>query len=211
MVTSVSIEASGLTKRFGEVIAVKDLSLSVQAGEIYGFLGLNGAGKTTTIRMLLGMIKPSVGSVSLFGTRIQPGERSIWQRVRYFVETPHAYPDLTVRQNLELYVDVRKISQCSAVDAIMERLGLTQYAGRHARNLSLGNTQRLGCGQSTHWCIPICLSWMSEPTDFGPCLDRLNIKEPLPRAGQKDRGYRLHIEPYPWQGGTTGVENRDRA
>ena len=148
MVTSVSIEASGLTKRFGEVIAVKDLSLSVQAGEIYGFLGLNGAGKTTTIRMLLGMIKPSVGPVSLFGTRIQPGERSIWQRVGYLVETPHAYPDVTVRQNLELVRRLRKISQCSAVDAIMEQLGLTQYAGRRARNLSLGNSQRLGLAKA---------------------------------------------------------------
>ena len=64
----ISIEATGLTKHFGDVTAVNDLSLKIRSGEIYGFLGLNGAGKTTTIRMLLGMIKPSVGSASLFGT-----------------------------------------------------------------------------------------------------------------------------------------------
>ena len=148
MAASVSIAATGLTKRFGEVIAVKDLSLSVQAGEIYGFLGLNGAGKTTTIRMFLGFIRPSAGSVSLFGTRIQPGERSIWQRVGYLVETPHAYPELTVRENLELVRRLRKIGLSSAVDSIMEQLGLTQYAGRRARNLSLGNSQRLGLAKA---------------------------------------------------------------
>ena len=91
-----------MTKRFGDVIAVNDVSLNIRKGEIYGFLGLNGAGKTTTIRMLLGMIKPSAGSVSLFGKKVQPGQRSIWQRVGYMVETPHAYPDLTVRENLEI-------------------------------------------------------------------------------------------------------------
>ena len=68
MGTSLAIEASGLTKRFGDVVAVNNLSLNIQRGEIYGFLGLNGAGKTTTIRMLLGMIRPSTGSVSLLGT-----------------------------------------------------------------------------------------------------------------------------------------------
>ena len=93
----ISIEATGLTKHFGDVTAVSDLSLKIRSGEIYGFLGLNGAGKTTTIRMLLGMIKPSFGSASLFGTTIQPGMTSIWRRVGYMVETPHAYPDLTVR------------------------------------------------------------------------------------------------------------------
>jgi ABC-2 type transport system ATP-binding protein len=148
MVESLTIELNGLNKHFGDVIAVNNLSLKVKTGEIYGFLGLNGAGKTTTIRMLLGMIKPSNGSVSVFGTRILPGERSIWQRVGYLVETPHAYPDLTVRENLDLVRRMRKINQGSAVDAIMEQLGLTPYAGRRARNLSLGNAQRLGLAKA---------------------------------------------------------------
>jgi ABC-2 type transport system ATP-binding protein len=148
MSASISIAASGLTKRFGDVTAVSDLSLNVRSGEIYGFLGLNGAGKTTTIRMLLGMIRPSAGSVSLFGFKVRPGQSSIWQRVGYLVETPHAYPDLTVRENLEIVRRWRRLKDPNSVEKIMEELSLGQYANRRTRNLSLGNAQRLGLAKA---------------------------------------------------------------
>jgi len=144
----ISIDTTGLTKHFGDVVAVNDLSLNIHSGEIYGFLGLNGAGKTTTIRMLLGMIKPSFGSVSLFGTSIRPGITSIWQRVGYMVETPHAYPDLTVRENLEIIRRLRRLNDIDAVQKVVEKLGLTRYANRRARTLSLGNAQRLGLAKA---------------------------------------------------------------
>jgi ABC-2 type transport system ATP-binding protein len=139
MYEPLSIVATGLTKHFGEVTAVNDLSLNIRPGEIYGFLGLNGAGKTTTIRMLLGMIRPSAGSVSLFGTMVRPGERAIWRRVGYLVETPHAYPDLTVRENLEIASRLRRLDDGAAVENIMEALRLTPYAERRAGKLSLGS------------------------------------------------------------------------
>lgn len=142
------IETSGLTKRFGDVVAINDLSLNIRRGEIYGFLGLNGAGKTTTIRMLLGMIKPSVGEVSLFGIKVQPGQRTIWQRVGYMVETPHAYPDLTVRENLEIIRRLRRLQNTDAVQKIVEQMGLTPYVNRRAGILSLGNAQRLGLAKA---------------------------------------------------------------
>jgi ABC-2 type transport system ATP-binding protein len=145
---SLSIAATGLTKHFGDVTAVNDLSLNIHRGEIYGFVGLNGAGKTTTIRMLLGMIKPNAGSVSLFGTEVQPGQRSIWQRVGYLVETPHAYPDLTVRENLEIVRRLRRLNDADAVQKVIGELGLTHYAHRRARTLSLGNAQRLGLAKA---------------------------------------------------------------
>jgi len=148
MSKSLSITTNGLTKHFGDVTAVDNLSLNIHSGEIYGFLGLNGAGKTTTIRMLLGMIKPSSGSVSLFRTSIHPGIISVWQRVGYMVETPHAYPDLTVRENLELVRRLRRLSDADAVRRMMEKLGLTQYVNRRARTLSLGNAQRLGLAKA---------------------------------------------------------------
>ena len=109
---------------------------------------MNGAGKTTTIRMLLGMIKPSAGSVSLFGTKVQPGQRSIWQRVGYMVEIPHAYPDLTVRENLEIFRRLRQLKDADAVEKIIEEMGLTPYANRRAGVLSLGNAQRLGLAKA---------------------------------------------------------------
>ena len=148
MSASLAIEAAGITKRFRDVIAVNDLSLNIQKGEIYGFLGLNGAGKTTTIRMLLGMIKPSTGSVSLFGTKVQPGQREIWRRVGYLVETPHAYPDLTVKENMEIFRRLRQLNNPDAVKNVIEEMGLTQYANRCAGVLSLGNAQRLGLAKA---------------------------------------------------------------
>src|SRR4029453_684493 len=97
---SLAIETNQLSKVFGDVRAVDAIDLRVGLGEIYGFLGLNGAGKTTTIRALLGMIRPSSGVVSLFGAPIGPGGRGPWRRVGHLVETPAAYPELTVRENL---------------------------------------------------------------------------------------------------------------
>jgi ABC-2 type transport system ATP-binding protein len=142
------IATSGLTKRYRDVLAVDGLSLSIGRGEIYGFLGLNGAGKTTTIRMLLGMIQPNGGSVSLFGTAIRPGLTDIWRRVGYMVETPHAYPDLTVRENLEVSRRLHRLDSPGVVDEVIDMLSLGAYAGRKAKTLSLGNAQRLGLAKA---------------------------------------------------------------
>jgi ABC-2 type transport system ATP-binding protein len=142
------VAASGLTKRYRDVVAVDRLTLNIKQGEIYGFLGLNGAGKTTTIRMLLGMIRPNAGSVSLFKTNVRPGITSIWERVGYMVETPHAYPDLTVRENLEMVRRLRCLNDINAVPKIIKALKLEQYVDRRAGTLSLGNAQRLGLAKA---------------------------------------------------------------
>ncbi len=143
-----AIETSGLTKRYGVSAAVAGLSLRVEPGEIYGFLGLNGAGKTTTIRMLLGMVRPTGGRVMLLGTRVDVGAHALWSRVGYLVETPSAYPDLTVRENLELTRRLRRVADRRAVDHVIDRLALAPYADRLARTLSLGNAQRLGLAKA---------------------------------------------------------------
>src|SRR5512146_1919367 len=96
-----AMETNNLVKRYGRVTAVDGVSLRVARGEIYAFLGLNGAGKTTTIRMLLGMVKPTGGEAFVLGTRIRVGERKPWSAVGYLVETADAYPELSVRENLE--------------------------------------------------------------------------------------------------------------
>lgn len=142
------ILTAGLGKRYGRVIAVEDLSLRIGPGEIYGFLGLNGAGKTTTIRLLLGMVRPDAGRVEISGTRIRPGVRDAWADVGYLVETPRAYPHLTVRENLEIIRRLRHIADECAVGRAIERLNLAQYADRPARTLSLGNSQRLGLARA---------------------------------------------------------------
>ena len=121
---SIPIETDGLGKRYGEVRAVEDLSLRVAEGEIYAFLGLNGAGKTTTIRMLLGMIRPTRGVARVLGTRVRPGCREPWQAVGYLVEIPHAYPELTVYENLEVARRLHPGAQVKAIRDMIERLKL---------------------------------------------------------------------------------------
>jgi ABC-2 type transport system ATP-binding protein len=142
------IETENLSKHYREVKAVEQLSLRVGEGEIYAFLGLNGAGKTTTIRMLLGMIKPTTGYAKVLNTRIGPGRREPWQAVGYLVETPHSYPELTVRENLEVARRLHPGTSRAAIDQIIERLALKAYADRRAGNLSLGNQQRLGLAKA---------------------------------------------------------------
>lgn len=143
-----AIETNHLVKRYGDVTAVDDLSLRVARGEIYAFLGLNGAGKTTTIRMLLGMVKPASGEVCVLGTRIRVGERKPWNSVGYLVETADAYPELSVRENLEAMRRLRPGTEPKTVDRVIERLGLIAYADRRAGTLSHGNAQRLGLAKA---------------------------------------------------------------
>lgn len=143
------IEVSGLTKRYKDVLAVDEVSLSVHAGQIYALLGLNGAGKTTLIRMLLGMIAPTAGSARVLGAAVTAGQRSAWARTGYLVEAPAAYPELTVRENLHLYARLRRLkSPGRQVADIIERLALAPYAGRRARTLSMGNLQRLALAKA---------------------------------------------------------------
>ncbi len=143
-----AIETNHLGKKYRRVTAVDDLSLRVARGEIYAFLGLNGAGKTTTIRMLLGMVKPTAGEAWVLGTRIRTGERKPWRSVGYLVETPDAYPDLTVRENLEVMRRLRPGTPRPAVDRVIEQLGLATYADRRTGTLSHGNVQRLGLAKA---------------------------------------------------------------
>ena len=145
---NMTIETQNLVKRYGDVTAVDQLSLQVAEGEIYAFLGLNGAGKTTTIRMLLGMIKPTSGTAHVLQTRIRLGSREPWASVGYLVETPHAYPELTVYENLEVARRLHPGTRPKAIDQIIERLDLAEYANRRAGTLSQGNAQRLGLAKA---------------------------------------------------------------
>jgi ABC-2 type transport system ATP-binding protein len=143
-----AIETDGLTKRFGDVTAVDHVDLRVGVGEIYGFLGLNGAGKTTAIRALLGMIRPDEGQVRLLDQAVGPSGRGPWARVGHLVESPSAYPELSVRENLDVARRLHGIKNQKVVDEIIERLALASYADRKAGTLSTGNFQRLGLARA---------------------------------------------------------------
>lgn len=168
------ISTINLTKIYGKMHAVNNINLSVKAGEIFGFIGLNGAGKTTTIRMLLGMISPTSGQCYIQGQRVRAGNISTWGDVGYIVETPYSYPELTVRENLEIVRKLRGIEDKSCVNWIIKKLKLEKHESKKVKYLSLGNTQRLGIAKAMMHKPKILL--LDEPTNG---LDPAGIVEVL--------------------------------
>ncbi len=147
--SALAVATHGLSKRYGGgVLAVDGLDLRVAAGEVYAFLGLNGAGKSTTIRMLLGMVSPTAGGAELLGVRVGPAATSLWRRVGSLVETATAYPELTVRENLEIARRLSGVREPASVDRAVEQLGLGPFRDRRASALSLGNLQRLALARA---------------------------------------------------------------
>ncbi len=145
--SQVVLTGRGLTKRYGDVVAVRDLDVDVRAGEIYGFLGRNGAGKTTTIRLFLGLIRPTAGEVRLLGHAVGTDASRVLGRVGFLVESATAYGNLTVRENLELHRRVHR-APAGAVSEAIDRMRLGAYADRRADTLSLGNKQRLSLARA---------------------------------------------------------------
>jgi ABC-2 type transport system ATP-binding protein len=142
-----AISARGLSKNYGPVKAVVHVDLDVRRGEVYCFLGRNGAGKTTTIRMLLGLVRPSAGEISILGSTLGEDRAGVLSRVGYFVETATAYPNLTVRENLHIQRRLMR-APLRSVDEVVELLKLGEYADRRAGRLSLGNKQRLSLARA---------------------------------------------------------------
>jgi ABC-2 type transport system ATP-binding protein len=134
-----ALSASHLTKRFGERVAVDRISLEVAPGDVYGFLGPNGAGKTTTMRMLVGLIRPSAGTVRLLGKDI----RDALPRVGAIIESPSFYPYLSGRDNLRMLADLTGPCPPARIDAVLDRVGLLDRADDPARIYSHGMKQRL--------------------------------------------------------------------
>ena len=140
------ISTESLVKRFSDVDAVAGIDLRVPAGGVYGFLGPNGAGKSTTIRILVGLLRPTRGSASLFGERVAPGS-AVLDRVGALVERPSFYPYLTATDNLRVLGLARGLSQSSLATAVpeaLDRVGLAAAARRKAGRFSTGMRQRLG-------------------------------------------------------------------
>src|ERR1700730_14266345 len=136
------VETNGLTKRYGTIVtAVDRLDLSVYRGEVYGFLGPNGAGKTTTLRMLLGLIRPTMGSAKVMGS--EPGTPGSLVKVGAIVETPSFYPYLSGYDNLRLLAIYCEVP-LRRVDATLAQVELTPRARHKFSTYSLGMKQRLG-------------------------------------------------------------------
>jgi ABC-type multidrug transport system ATPase subunit len=142
------IRTDGLTKRYGRVLAVDDLALEVEEGDIYGFLGPNGSGKTTTLRMLLGLVLATSGTIELFGRPMPAQSAEVLPQVGALVEGPASYAGMSGRANLALFdamgPEGTRHDRDRRVDAALDRVGLGGIDSRPVRAYSLGMRQRLG-------------------------------------------------------------------
>lgn len=144
--TEIVIEATGLTRRFGNFTAVDRVSLTIERGEIFGFLGSNGCGKSTTMKMLTGLLPPSEGTASLFGQSVEAGSLEVRKNLGYMTQAFSLYGELTVRQNLVLDARLYHIPPVKAkerIRALVEKFGLGPHLDALAGELPMGLRQRL--------------------------------------------------------------------
>src|SRR5438309_3310538 len=142
------VETSGLTKRFGQRVAVDNVELRVPRGSAFGYLGPNGAGKTTLIRMLLGLAQATAGTMSLLGRPVPDERAAALARVGAIVEEPRFHKHLTGRENLTVIAAAREPEAHDRIDGALARVGLSQRADERVKRYSLGMRQRLGIARS---------------------------------------------------------------
>ena len=141
------LETEKLTKQYGSQKAVNEVSLHLEKGAIYGFIGRNGAGKTTFLKMICGMAKPTSGSITLFGKK--DSERaSVMPKVGALIEAPGIYPGMTAYDNLKLKCRAAGINKNGYIEDILKTIGLEKVGRKKAGCFSLGMKQRLGIAQA---------------------------------------------------------------
>ncbi|HEX9774417.1 MAG TPA: ABC transporter ATP-binding protein [Actinomycetota bacterium] len=139
-----AIATAGLTKRWGKAYGIKDLTLEVPVGSVFGFLGANGAGKTTTIRMLLGLTKPTAGRCWILGKEVPGGRQSVSRQIGASLENPGFYPGMSAYDNLRVLAwTARDYEAASRIDDLLLLLGLAKRAADKVGTFSFGMRQRL--------------------------------------------------------------------
>ena len=144
--TEPAVETRGLTRRFGQLTAVRDLTLRIEPGEVFGLLGPNGSGKTTTIRMLCGLLAPSAGTASVCGIEVTTAPDRVKERIGYMSQKFGLYEDLTVTENLDFYGGIYGLTEAerrARISGLVAFLGLDRRLEQLAAELSGGWKQRL--------------------------------------------------------------------
>jgi ABC-2 type transport system ATP-binding protein len=175
-----AIEARGLTRRFGDLVAVDRVDLEIPSAGIYGFLGPNGSGKTTTIRMLCGLLTPSEGEADVLGHRVPAESEALRRSIGYMTQRFSLYEDLTVRENLafvgEIY-SLRQPRRRRRIEALLAEYRLEPQARQRAGTLSGGQRQRLALAAATIHEPP--LLFLDEPTSAVDPQSRRDFWESL--------------------------------
>lgn len=148
MAQALAVNISHISKRYGEVLAVNDVTLQVEQGTVYGVLGPNGAGKTTLLRMLFGLVRPDSGELSVFGRSWNTDGPRVLDGVGGFLESPKLYPYLSGRANLEVLALLDGSRTPSTIDEVLRTVGLHERQHDRLRTYSFGMRQRLGVAAS---------------------------------------------------------------
>lgn len=183
-----AIEAEGLTMRFGDFTAVDHVTVKIEIGEIFGFLGSNGCGKTTTMKMLTGLLEPTEGRAKLFGHEVDANDIDTRRRVGYMSQSFSLYSELSVRQNLDLHANLFHVPRSKAevrIRALLERFDLTGVAGELPEGLPLGVRQRLQLAVALIHEPEILI--LDEPTSGVDPVARDSFWEELIRLSRDDR------------------------
>ncbi len=183
------LDVKGLKKNLGKREIIKDISFSIEEGEIFGFLGPNGAGKTTTIRMLVGLINPNEGSISICGHDLKTDTEKALKEVGAVVENPELYKYLSGRENLMQIARIRNISK-NQVDETIKLVGLEHRIDDKVRKYSLGMKQRLGLAASLLSNPKLLI--LDEPTNGLDPSGILDFREVVKKAAT-ERGMAVFI------------------
>lgn len=138
---------AGVSKRIGADDVLRGVDLTIGTGQVHALVGMNGAGKTTVMRIALGMLQPDAGTVAILGTPVADAGADVWRRVGHLIETPFAYPELTVRENIAAAARLRGIDAETlkpSLNRIVEHLGMGRWLDARVRTLSLGTRQKVG-------------------------------------------------------------------
>jgi ABC-2 type transport system ATP-binding protein len=179
----VILETLSLTKRFGNILALVDLSLRVRTGEVLGFLGPNGAGKSTTVGMVLGLIAPTSGSVKIAGQELRAKPGLVSEHIGAIIENPAFYPYMSGRDNLRAHAFAVGDVSAERVDELLSLVNLTERARHKYKSYSLGMKQRLGIA-STLLTDP-ALVILDEPTNGLDPAGQREIRSIIPRLAEE--------------------------
>lgn len=183
------LRAERLTKRFGRITAVRDLSFSLQPGQVFGLLGPNGAGKSTTVGMLLGLVRPTSGRISGFGTDLATDPWGVLRHVGAIIEGPAFYPYLSGRDNLRVLARAIGGVPEGRVDALLEQVGLADRADDRYGTYSLGMKQRLGIAFTLLRDPRLVI--LDEPTNGLDPAGQHEVRQLIPRLAAEGRAVLL--------------------
>lgn len=179
------VEVKHLTKCYGDIKAVDDISFTVETGEVLGFLGPNGAGKSTTMNMITGYISSTSGTVTIDGSEILDNPKETKKKIGYLPEIPPLYVDMTVRKYLEFMFDLKKVKlpKKEHIDEVMRLVQISEQSERIIKNLSKGYRQRVGFAQALLGNPPVLI--LDEPTVGLDPKQIIEIRKLIKSLGKK--------------------------